>query len=215
MIDTTNTNTTTTSLQDESANIVVAKLPETNINLQRRNEVERSNVPVIQASGDIGKVLLALEEGGLHEQTKQTSTITASSTIPDDRHLGKRAKVLYKLFYDEKLPIVKDENPHLRRTQYNDIIWKMWLKDPANPFVQRSEMRDREALEAERQWIEHDEDNENNSNSSHDEGEEDKNKGMSDEDKTSKQNKDSSKTDDTAEVKNNEQKNKKGKSKKT
>lgn len=115
-------NTNATPTQDENANIVVAKLPETNVNLQRRSEMEQSNVPVIQASGDIGKVLLALEEGGLHKQSKQVSNITASSTIPDDRHLGKRAKVLYKLFYDKKLPIVKDENPHLRRTQYNDII---------------------------------------------------------------------------------------------
>ncbi|EPY38747.1 hypothetical protein AGDE_05182 [Angomonas deanei] len=94
---------------------------------------------VIQSSGSAGDAVSALKKG--------------EEEIPDDRHIGKRARVLYKQFFKENIQAVKEEKPGMRRTQYNDVLWDMWLKSPANPFVQRNEQRNWERLQAEREWI--------------------------------------------------------------
>lgn len=72
----------------------------------------------------------------------------------NDRNIGKRARVLYKAFYEENYELVKEEKPGLRRTQYNNMVWDRWQKCPSNPFVMRSELRSQTRLEMERKWIE-------------------------------------------------------------
>lgn len=138
-----------------------AKLPKGNVNKNTASSDAVDSVPSIVASGSVGAVLNKLEKagvpaasGGGSNGAPPGSKCGALADIPDDRHIGKRARVLYKNFYAEHLHAVRQEHPQLRRTQYNDIIWKMWLKDPSNPFVQRSEMRDHTALELNRQWME-------------------------------------------------------------
>ncbi|KAG5484318.1 hypothetical protein LSCM4_07884 [Leishmania orientalis] len=106
---------------------------------------------VIKASGTVSDVLAVLVKGG---------DPSSAATVPDNRHIGKRAKVLYKAFYAEHLEQVKEEKPGLRRTQYNDLIWEMWQKSPTNPFVMRTEKIAHERLEAERRWMEGDSDGE-------------------------------------------------------
>lgn len=71
----------------------------------------------------------------------------------NDRNIGKRARVLYRAFYNEQLEKVKEEQPGLRRTQYHNVIWDMWQKSSSNPFAQRKEKAFAERLEAERAWI--------------------------------------------------------------
>lgn len=124
------------------------ELPAGNVNRERGVAEPTATV---EASGSTGAVLLALEKGGMSAGGGGPS---AAAEIPDNRHIGKRAKVLYKNFYQEHIDTVKEERPGLRRTQYNDVIWEMWQKSPLNPFVARSEMRDRERLEEERRWME-------------------------------------------------------------
>lgn len=97
----------------------------------------------ITASGKIGDVLAALE-----------GKTTGEAEIPDNRHIGKRARVLYKAFYAEHYDAVKEEKPGLRRAQYNDIIWEMWQKSPSNPFVLRNEKVAQQRLDEERRWME-------------------------------------------------------------
>ena len=43
------------------------------------------------------------------------------------------AKALYKEFETRMLPIVKEESPGLRLTQYKEKIWNLWKKSPENP----------------------------------------------------------------------------------
>lgn len=125
-----------------------APLPSGNVNRERGiaplSTGAESNT--VNASGTASEVLAALQKGG--------SGAGAAAEVPDNRHIGKRAKVLYKAFYAEHLERVKEEKPGLRRTQYNDVIWEMWQKSPTNPFVMRTEKIAQERLEAERRWME-------------------------------------------------------------
>lgn len=129
-------------------------LPSGNVNKARGMQPFSDNGVVqentINASGSVGAVLNALEKSG-----------ATSAEIPDNRHIGKRAKVLYKAFVTEHWDQVREEKPGLRRTQYNDVIWEMWQKSPNNPFVLRNEKIAQERLDAERRWMEGDADSEN------------------------------------------------------
>ncbi|CCW66838.1 unnamed protein product [Phytomonas sp. Hart1] len=86
--------------------------------------------------------------------------------IPENRHIGKRSKTLYKTFYKEQFEKVKSEQPNLRLAQYNDIIWKIWQKSLLNPFVLRSEARDQARLDANRKWLEGDDSDEEDEDTS-------------------------------------------------
>jgi hypothetical protein len=95
------------------------------------------------------------------ETVKSSGTVAAAVTalsepkaLPDDRHIGKRARVLYRAFCEEHTQKVKEENPGLRRTQLNDVLWEMWQKSNQNPFVQRTENRNAARLAEERRWME-------------------------------------------------------------
>lgn len=49
------------------------------------------------------------------------------------------AKALYNKFEEAMMPVVKEENPGLRMTQYKEKIWAMWKRSPENPANQKSE----------------------------------------------------------------------------
>jgi hypothetical protein len=125
-----------------------AALPNGNVNRERGVTPfagGNQDPNVINVSGKTGDVLAALEGKGAGE-----------AEIPDNRHIGKRARVLYKAFYAEHHDAVKEEKPGLRRAQYNDIIWEMWQKSPNNPFVLRNEKIAQQRLDEERRWMEGD-----------------------------------------------------------
>lgn len=103
----------------------------------------------------------AVAEGPLNEALSALQLRNpGEQVVPEDRHIGKRARVLYRLFCEEQLPRLREERPGLRRSQYNDLLWEMWQKDSSNPFVQRNERRSADRLEQERRWIEGDDDEE-------------------------------------------------------
>ncbi|KPA76524.1 hypothetical protein ABB37_07819 [Leptomonas pyrrhocoris] len=125
-----------------------ATLPHGNVNRERgiaSFASGKQDPNVISASGKAGDVLAALE-----------GKTTGEAEIPDNRHIGKRARVLYRAFYAEHYDAVKEEKPGLRRAQYNDVIWEMWQKSPSNPFVLRSEKVAQQRLDEERRWMEGD-----------------------------------------------------------
>jgi len=70
------------------------------------------------------------------------------------RKMGKRAKVLYQQFCDDNMKKVREENPSLRRTQINDVLWQMWQENAQNPFVQRKVALKAERLDRHRRWME-------------------------------------------------------------
>jgi hypothetical protein len=53
----------------------------------------------------------------------------------DDRHPERRAKAAYAAYCDRELPRLRAEKPGLKLSQYKDLMWTAWRKDPANPIV--------------------------------------------------------------------------------
>lgn len=51
----------------------------------------------------------------------------------DDRHPEKRAKAAWNVYYEEMMPVMKQEKPGLRLMQYKGMIFDKWQKDPRNP----------------------------------------------------------------------------------
>jgi len=49
----------------------------------------------------------------------------------------KNRKVAYNAFVDRMMPIIQDENPNLKRSQYTEKIAKLWQKSPENPANQQ------------------------------------------------------------------------------
>eukprot|EP00796_Vickermania_ingenoplastis_P004307 gene4307-3122_t len=97
------------------------------------------------------------------EQRATASGSAGNADIADDsginnRNIGKRARAMYRAYFEEQLEKMKESHPGLRRTQYHNLIWEEWLKCPANPFAQRKEKQAQERLEAERRWIQGEDD---------------------------------------------------------
>ncbi|GLC41681.1 hypothetical protein PLESTB_000689300 [Pleodorina starrii] len=53
-----------------------------------------------------------------------------------DKHPEKRMKAAWKAYEERMLPILKEEKPGLKMSQYKDMLWKTWQKAPENPLNQ-------------------------------------------------------------------------------
>ena len=47
-------------------------------------------------------------------------------------------KALYNAFEEQMMPVVKEEYPGLRMTQYKEKIWQIWKRSPENPNNQKT-----------------------------------------------------------------------------
>ena len=56
-----------------------------------------------------------------------------------DQHPEKRQKALYNAFYQRMLPVVKEDHPNLKLSQYKDRIFEMWQKSAENPMRNRGQ----------------------------------------------------------------------------
>ncbi len=61
--------------------------------------------------------------------------LTLNQSGKADMFPEKRQKALYKAFYERTLPIMKEEQPGLRLTQYQDRIFDLWKTSPENPMA--------------------------------------------------------------------------------
>ena len=46
----------------------------------------------------------------------------------------RRAKAAFEAFQERELPVLKEDKPGLKQSQYKDMLWKAWQKAPDNPF---------------------------------------------------------------------------------
>ncbi|EFJ52978.1 hypothetical protein VOLCADRAFT_120131 [Volvox carteri f. nagariensis] len=53
-----------------------------------------------------------------------------------DKHPEKRMKAAWKAYEERNLPILKQDKPGLKMSQYKDMLWKSWQKAPENPLNQ-------------------------------------------------------------------------------
>lgn len=54
----------------------------------------------------------------------------------DDAHPERRQKAMHMAFYERMLPIMKEEHPGLKLSQYKERIFDMWRVSPENPRSQ-------------------------------------------------------------------------------
>ncbi len=64
------------------------------------------------------------------------ATNVSSEKINLERHPERRVKAAFALFEENEMPILKLENPSLRRSQLRELLKKNWAKAPENPFNQ-------------------------------------------------------------------------------
>lgn len=54
-----------------------------------------------------------------------------------DEHPERRQKALYNAFYAANLPVLKEEQPGLKLSQYKERLFDMWQSSPENPKNQK------------------------------------------------------------------------------
>jgi hypothetical protein len=47
----------------------------------------------------------------------------------------RRARAAWKAYEERELPLLKQEKPNLKQSQYRDMLWRAWQKSPENPLV--------------------------------------------------------------------------------
>ncbi|KAJ3019083.1 hypothetical protein HKX48_002389 [Thoreauomyces humboldtii] len=74
-----------------------------------------------------------------------------------ERHPEKRMKSAWAAFEEREMPLIKEELPKLRLTQYKQLLQKRWKKSPENPMNQQTlaydttRQEERELAEAKRE----------------------------------------------------------------
>ncbi|KAI8826103.1 uncharacterized protein EV422DRAFT_563906 [Fimicolochytrium jonesii] len=87
----------------------------------------RADIPEFAASGiDAALDLLDLTTG--------VGTAPKSSDKME-RHPEKRMKSAWAAFEEREMPLLKEEQPNLRLTQYKQLLQKRWKKSPENPMA--------------------------------------------------------------------------------
>lgn len=51
-----------------------------------------------------------------------------------EKHPEKKMKAAYKGYCAENMPLIKEEFPHLKLSQYKQKLWDSWQKSPDNPL---------------------------------------------------------------------------------
>jgi len=62
--------------------------------------------------------------------------VLAGGGVSADPHPEKRRKALYKAFEEKQLPILREDHPGLKLSQYKERIFDLWKKSPENPANQ-------------------------------------------------------------------------------
>lgn len=94
------------------------------------------------------------------EDGEKLTADMAKANVVENRKIGRRARVLYRDFCAKNRDKVAAGKKGLRRTQIDDLLWKMWQKHPSNPFVARAEAMAADHLAVEQYWMEQSDDSE-------------------------------------------------------
>eukprot|EP00298_Acanthocystis_sp_HF-20_P008741 c17873_g1_i2.p1 GENE.c17873_g1_i2~~c17873_g1_i2.p1 ORF type:complete len:319 (-),score=140.93 c17873_g1_i2:128-1084(-) len=94
---------------------------------EQQEDLLQENPNIIFAKADI--VAQSVEEA--------LSSLSVNNSNAE-RHPEKRHKAAWNEYYEKNLPIIKQEKPGLRISQYRELLWKDWQKSPENPFNQET-----------------------------------------------------------------------------
>lgn len=77
-------------------------------------------------------------EGGIEARNVEEAISVLSVDDKYELHPERRMKAAFAQFEEERLPVLKAENPNMRLSQVKQILQKEWLKSPDNPLNQNS-----------------------------------------------------------------------------
>ena len=75
-------------------------------------------------------------EGGVEARNVEDAISVLSVDEKQESHPEKRMKAAFALFEEERLPVLKAENPNMRLSQIKQMLRKEWMKSPDNPLNQ-------------------------------------------------------------------------------
>ena len=73
-------------------------------------------------------------EGGVEARNVEDAISVLSVDDKQESHPERRMKAAFAAFEEERLPILKTENPNMRLSQIKQMLRKEWLKSPENPL---------------------------------------------------------------------------------
>lgn len=101
-----------------------------------RLEAERKGVILNHTDELLVPINNRVTEEGFEDISGVDSALDALSlttSLKVDEHPEKRMKALYKAYYEAQLPILKQNHPGLKLSQYEERIFDLWKKAPENP----------------------------------------------------------------------------------
>jgi hypothetical protein len=113
---------------------------------RRQKELELENEKIIKAKNDylleqkgivIASDLNVINNNVNIDDVHSSGIDSALDIFSDNEQNTNNIKMLYKSFYNDQILMLKEINPGLRLSQYNDKIQKLWKNCPQNPFFNR------------------------------------------------------------------------------
>ncbi|RKP10573.1 hypothetical protein THASP1DRAFT_27628 [Thamnocephalis sphaerospora] len=129
---------------EEADNAMLSKMkkaPASQSKLKQEEKRNTRNVQKLEKKGKAPEVVPSLTAENLDDALDLLSVVDDTETKPGsrdapDRHPERRMRAAYAAFSEREMPRVKKENPGLRLTQLQQVLWKEWQKSPENPFNQ-------------------------------------------------------------------------------
>ena len=75
-------------------------------------------------------------EGGVEARNVEEAISVLAVDDKQESHPERRMKAAFAQFEEERLPVLKVENPNMRLSQIKQLLRKEWLKSPDNPLNQ-------------------------------------------------------------------------------
>lgn len=95
-------------------------------NINRKLAEEKKDDSLISASS-LDEAVQALAVAGISGGVTQEEI---------DRHPEKRMKAAFMAYEEREMPLLKEEYPGLKLSQYKERLWERWQKSPENPINQ-------------------------------------------------------------------------------
>ena len=73
---------------------------------------------------------------GLDDALELLTVSTENNTEKLDKHPERRVKAALAAYTEKRMPELRKENPGLKLSQLNEVLYKEWKKSPENPMNQ-------------------------------------------------------------------------------
>ncbi|KAJ2081186.1 hypothetical protein H4R24_002517 [Coemansia sp. RSA 988] len=102
---------------------------------KKAEQMARENKPVEEyAARNMDDALLLMDTVNEDPGSASAgSALKGAQAVVGDRHPERRAKAAYEAYKTAQIPLIREENPRLRQSQIDQLVFKNWKKAPENP----------------------------------------------------------------------------------